>query len=172
MGAQLGRSVMRIGSGILVSRILGLVREQVFAFLLGAGKLSDAFIVAFRIPNLLRDLFAEGALSQAFIPVFTGIMVNESREKAYAFANKVLFLLLIILGILTALGYLFTVPLVQILMRDRPFVVETVRRCLAEHGWPARRLLHVVLGIERDQRPNALWFELNWWSILTSRRVR
>lgn len=117
MGAQLGRSVMRIGSGILVSRILGLVREQVFAFLLGAGKLSDAFIVAFRIPNLLRDLFAEGALSQAFIPVFTGIMVNESREKAYAFANKVLFLLLIILGTLTALGYLFTVPLVQILMR-------------------------------------------------------
>ena len=53
------------------SRVLGLVREQVFAAFLGAGAYADAFQVAFRIPNLLRDLFAEGALSAAFVPTYT-----------------------------------------------------------------------------------------------------
>ncbi|MHC4831254.1 MAG: lipid II flippase MurJ, partial [Planctomycetota bacterium] len=54
----------------MVSRLLGLVRELVFAALLGAGMHADAFLIAFRIPNLLRDLFAEGALSAAFVPTF------------------------------------------------------------------------------------------------------
>lgn len=116
MDSSIGRSASRVGSGILLSRILGLVREQVFAFILGAGKLSDAFIVAFRIPNLLRDLFAEGAFSQAFVPVFSGILVNQSREKAYEFANKVLMLLILVVGAITLLAYLFTTPLVQALM--------------------------------------------------------
>ena len=56
---------------VFASRILGLVREQVFAGLFGAGFAFDAYVVAFRIPNLLRDLFAEGALSSAFVTVFT-----------------------------------------------------------------------------------------------------
>jgi len=56
---------------VLASRLLGLVREQVFAGLFGAGYAFDAFVVAYRIPNLLRDLFAEGALSTAFVTVFT-----------------------------------------------------------------------------------------------------
>ena len=55
----------------MTSRVLGLVREQVLASLFGAGNAMDAFIVAFRVPNLLRDLFAEGAMSAAFVPTFT-----------------------------------------------------------------------------------------------------
>ena len=63
----------------LVSRVLGLVREVVFAALLGAGLHSDAFRIAFRIPNLLRDLFAEGALSAAFVPAYARALIQEGR---------------------------------------------------------------------------------------------
>ena len=65
------RSAGKVSIGTLSSRILGLIREQVFAYLFGAGMAADAFIAAFRIPNLLRDMFAEGALSAAFIPTFS-----------------------------------------------------------------------------------------------------
>jgi len=60
-----------VGSATLLSRIFGFVRDVVIAWFFGAGLASDAFFVAFRIPNLLRRLFAEGSLSVAFIPVFT-----------------------------------------------------------------------------------------------------
>ena len=63
----------------MLSRLLGLVREQIFALTLGAGAYSDAFLAAFRIPNLLRDLFAEGALSTAFVPTYVATLRNESR---------------------------------------------------------------------------------------------
>ena len=66
--AGMARSAGRFGAATMLSRVLGLVREQMFAALLGAGHYADAFVVAFRIPNLLRDLFAEGALSAAFVP--------------------------------------------------------------------------------------------------------
>ena len=55
----------------MTSRVLGLVREQLLAALFGAGNVMDAYVVAFRVPSLLRDLFAEGAMSAAFIPTFT-----------------------------------------------------------------------------------------------------
>src|SRR6202048_5230179 len=60
-----------VGLAVLCSRILGLAREQIFAALFGGGRLMDAFTIAFRIPNLLRDLFAEGALSTSFITPFS-----------------------------------------------------------------------------------------------------
>src|SRR6516165_11780896 len=60
-----------VGLAVLLSRVLGLAREQIFAALFGGGRVMDAFTIAFRIPNLLRDLFAEGALSTAFVTVFT-----------------------------------------------------------------------------------------------------
>ena len=84
----------------LLSRLLGLVREQLFAMLLGAGFYSDAFQIAFRIPNLLRDLFAEGALSAAFVPTFTDYLTNRSREEAYHLANRVMTVLATLLGAL------------------------------------------------------------------------
>ena len=69
--ARLARSAGVIGTATLTSRVLGLVRDQVLAWLFGAGNAMDAFYVAYRIPNLLRDLFAEGAMSAAFVPTFT-----------------------------------------------------------------------------------------------------
>ncbi|MCH8017912.1 MAG: murein biosynthesis integral membrane protein MurJ, partial [Acidobacteria bacterium] len=69
--ARSARAVGKVSSAVFLSRILGLVRDQVFAKLFGAGLYNDAWLVAFRIPNLLRDLFAEGALSAAFVPTFT-----------------------------------------------------------------------------------------------------
>ncbi len=70
-GGRLARSAGVAGAATLASRILGLARDQMLAALFGAGNEMDAFIVAFRIPNLVRDLFAEGAMSAAFVPTFT-----------------------------------------------------------------------------------------------------
>ncbi|MCK4386207.1 MAG: murein biosynthesis integral membrane protein MurJ, partial [candidate division Zixibacteria bacterium] len=86
---KIAKSTGIVSSATFLSRVLGLVREQVFAFLFGAGYATDAFIAAFRIPNLLRDLFAEGALSSAFIPVFTDHKTNQGKEKAWELANLV-----------------------------------------------------------------------------------
>jgi len=66
-----------VGLAVLCSRILGLVREQIFAALFGSGRLLDAFTIAFRIPNLLRDLFAEGALSTSFITTFSKTIASD-----------------------------------------------------------------------------------------------
>ncbi|GAH06163.1 unnamed protein product, partial [marine sediment metagenome] len=66
---KIARSAGTVSIAVFASRILGLIREQVFAALFGAGYAYDAFVVAYRIPNLLRDLFAEGALSSAFVAV-------------------------------------------------------------------------------------------------------
>ncbi len=87
-----------ISLATMLSRVLGLVREQLFAALMGATLLADAFIVAFRIPNLLRDLFAEGALSQAFVPTFKVALKQEGLARAYQHGNRIASTLLIILG--------------------------------------------------------------------------
>ena len=101
------RSTLIVSAATTASRFLGLVREQLFAALLGAGFYADAFVVAFRIPNLLRDLFAEGALSAAFIPTFARVEKEEGPEAAHAVANRVVGALLIVVGLLTLLGVLF-----------------------------------------------------------------
>lgn len=91
----------------MCSRILGLAREQIFAALFGGGRLLDAFTIAFRIPNLLRDLFAEGALSTAFITIFSRTISREGDAAAFRLANKVTTLAVITLGTLTILGIIF-----------------------------------------------------------------
>jgi len=92
----------------MTSRLLGLVRDQIFAILIGANRFSDAFVVAFRIPNLLRDLFAEGALSSAFVPTFAEAHRNAGREAAYRLANVVVALVVLVVGALTLLGMTFS----------------------------------------------------------------
>jgi putative peptidoglycan lipid II flippase len=96
--AQSARAAGTVSFAVFISRILGLVREQVFAYYFGAGLSSDAWRVAFRIPNLLRDLFAEGALSSAFVPTFTEYLKKKGREEAWVLANLVVNSLLILLG--------------------------------------------------------------------------
>jgi putative peptidoglycan lipid II flippase len=112
---RIARSTGVVSSATFVSRILGLVREQVFAYLFGAGFATDAFIAAFRIPNLLRDLFAEGALSSAFIPVFTDHLTNQGKQKAWELVNLVLNLLLITVCVVVILGIILSPYVVQII---------------------------------------------------------
>jgi putative peptidoglycan lipid II flippase len=91
----------------LLSRILGLARDQVLSYYFGAGLVTDAFLAAFRIPNLLRDLFAEGALSSAFVPTFTAERVNRGDEAASRLASRIVSALLVILGALTLVILVF-----------------------------------------------------------------
>jgi putative peptidoglycan lipid II flippase len=106
-GERLARAAGLISGLTLVSRILGLAREQVFAALLGAGLYADAFQIAFRIPNLLRDLFAEGALSSAFVPTYSRTLAAGGREAAHRLASRLLTLLAAVLGVIVVLGILF-----------------------------------------------------------------
>lgn len=102
------------GAATLTSRILGLVREQVLAALFGAGDEMDAYLVAFRIPNLVRDLFAEGAMSAAFVPTFTRHLTLHGKDDAWRLGNNVLNALLLITGVMVLLGYVFASPLVSL----------------------------------------------------------
>ncbi|HNW35937.1 MAG TPA: lipid II flippase MurJ, partial [Candidatus Ozemobacteraceae bacterium] len=103
-GGGVARSAAIMGVATFFSRIAGLVREQSFAYFFGAGVWTDAFNVAFRIPNLLRDLFAEGAMSAAFVPTFNAVMAREGRERAFRLASLTLTLLLLVVGGVTVLG--------------------------------------------------------------------
>jgi putative peptidoglycan lipid II flippase len=102
----------------MTSRILGLVREQVLASMFGAGNAMDAFNVAFRIPNLVRDLFAEGAMSAAFVPVFMRQLASGDRDSAWRLANNVINALLVTTGVLVVLGMVFARPLVGLFASD------------------------------------------------------
>jgi putative peptidoglycan lipid II flippase len=104
-----------VGMAILCSRVLGLIREMVFAGLFGAGKNLDAFLMAFRLPNLLRDLFAEGALSTAFITTFSKKIAVEGDESAWRLGNKVATLTAVFMSTVTVLGIVFAPQLVDLL---------------------------------------------------------
>src|SRR4051794_7797310 len=104
-----------VGIAILSSRLLGLVREMVFAGLFGAGRNLDAFLMAFRLPNLLRDLFAEGALSTAFITTFSKKIAVEGDQSAWRLANKVATLTAVFMSAITLLGIVFAPQLVDLL---------------------------------------------------------
>ncbi len=128
-GETLARGARRVGSLTMLSRILGLVREQVFAVTLGAGASSDAFLAAFRIPNLLRDLFAEGALSTAFVPTYVATLRQKSRADAHLLANRVLSTLTLALGALAAVAMLFPAPVVHLVATG--FSPEKAELCAA-----------------------------------------
>ena len=102
------RSARTVSLAVLGSRVLGLVREQVLAALFGANREFDAFVTAFRIPNLLRDLFAEGALSAAFVTTFSHKLSAEGDKSAWRLANLVLNALIIVLGLITLVGVIIS----------------------------------------------------------------
>lgn len=113
------RSSGKLSIAVAASRVLGLAREVLFAHLFGAGAIADAYQVAFRIPNLLRDLFAEGALSSAFVPTFLSELVDdESRTKAYRLGNLTLAGVLIATGLLSVLGIVFAEEVVGLIAND------------------------------------------------------
>ncbi len=111
--ADITRGVRAFTAGTAISRVFGLIRESVFAFLYGAGRSTDAFVAAFRIPNLLRDLFAETALSAAFVPVLTAER-QKSKEHQDLLASNVFNILLIIVGVTVIAGIVLAPYLVDI----------------------------------------------------------
>ena len=113
-GREIARGARRVSALTMLSRVLGLVREQIFAVTLGASGVSDAFLAAFRIPNMLRDLFAEGALSTAFVPTYVKTLKQEGRPAAFLLGNRVLTTLTFYLGALALLGILWPEPIVRL----------------------------------------------------------
>jgi putative peptidoglycan lipid II flippase len=125
-----------VGIAVLCSRILGLVREQVFAGLFGAGRNLDAFLLAFRVPNLLRDLFAEGALSTAFITTFSKKIATEGDESAWRLGNKVATLTAVFMSAITLLGIIFAPQLIHLMAGKWPADKIATTILLTRIMWP------------------------------------
>jgi putative peptidoglycan lipid II flippase len=111
MSSKLARSAGVIGIATMTSRLLGVAREAVLAATFGATLQMDAFNIAFKIPNLLRDLFAEGAMTAAFVPTFTRTLSTNGREAAWRLGNLVINALLLVTGALVVLGIVFAFPI-------------------------------------------------------------
>ncbi len=112
---QIVRAAGVVSAAVLLSRVSGLVRETVMAHLFGAGRIYDAFSLGFRIPNLTRDLFAEGALSSAFVPTFTEYLATKGKKGAAELSNLVGTAVILIVGALCVLGTVFSPFLVGLL---------------------------------------------------------
>ncbi|MEJ2139778.1 MAG: murein biosynthesis integral membrane protein MurJ [Gammaproteobacteria bacterium] len=108
------RSTAVVGAMTLLSRVLGLVRDVVFARYFGAGPVMDAFFVAFKIPNIFRRFFAEGAFSQSFVPVFAEYDETRSREEVHALTDRVAGTLGVILFAFTAVGVIAAPVLISV----------------------------------------------------------
>jgi len=104
-----------VGASTLLSRILGYIRDMVIASFFGAGLSSDAFIAAFRIPNLMRRLFGEGSLSISFIPVFTQYLTDKGKDEAFELARSAIRLLSVVLVITTILGIVLSPWIIRII---------------------------------------------------------
>jgi putative peptidoglycan lipid II flippase len=113
--AAVARNAGIISLAVMASRVLGLVRDQVFAALFGAGLQYDAFLTAFRIPNLLRDLFAEGALSAAFVTTFTQTLQSKGKEAAILLWNRVATLIILFITAISILAWIYTPAIVDML---------------------------------------------------------
>jgi putative peptidoglycan lipid II flippase len=111
MSERLARSAGLIGVATLASRVLGLVRDMVQGALFATGYQNDAFVLATRIPTLLRDLFAEGAMSAAFVPTFTRHLTTGGKPAAWRLGSQVVNALLVVTGVLVLLGVVFATPL-------------------------------------------------------------
>src|SRR2546430_7977114 len=98
----------------MTSRVLGLVRDQVLAYFFGAGDAMDAFRIAFRLPNVLRDLFAEGAMSAALVPTFTRTVKTRGRPGAWELGNSVINVLALATGAIVLAGIVFAAQLVEV----------------------------------------------------------
>lgn len=111
---RMGRAIW-LSAATMTSRVLGLARDQLFAALVGANRWSDAFVVAFRIPNLLRDLFAEGALSSAFVPTFAEAHAKRGKEDAHRLANALVGVVLVVVGGVVLAGLVAAPVIVRLL---------------------------------------------------------
>src|SRR5499426_2196335 len=99
-----GRSAFFVGAGILISRIVGLIRQRIFAYYFGRSGEGDAFSAAFRIPNFLQNVFGEGALSASFIPVDARLLAQGDEKEASRVANAVFGLLALVTSLIVLIG--------------------------------------------------------------------
>ena len=111
---QILKSASIISLVTIASRILGYVRDQRIALLLGTSDAAVAYVLAYRIPNLFRRLVAEGSMTASFIPVFTGYMREKSKEEVWDFANKLFWTLALVVAIITILGMVFSPTVVHL----------------------------------------------------------
>ena len=116
-GRSLGRHFRVVSLATAVSRVTGFLRDMVNSDIFGAGWVSDSYFIAVRIPSMLRDLFAEGALSQAFVPTFTRARKEGGDGDAWQLLSEVFTLLLLVVGTLSALGILFAPALISLIAR-------------------------------------------------------
>lgn len=112
---SLFKSVATFGGLTFISRITGFLRDMVLANFLGAGAMADAFVVAFKLPNLFRSLFAEGAFTSAFVPIFSQKLVSEGKKKSVFFAAQAIAVLVVIVGLFVVLFEIFMPYIVDIL---------------------------------------------------------
>lgn len=110
-----GRSAFLVGAGILISRIVGLIRQRVFAHYFGTSAAGDAFSAAFRIPNFLQNIFGEGALSASFIPIYAKLLAQDDEKEATHVANAVLTLLALITSLIVLTGVMTTPYLIDLI---------------------------------------------------------
>ena len=147
------RFTRRVGAssvGTLLSRVLGVARESVFAYLFGAGFATDAFNVAFRIPNVLRDLFAESALSAAFVPTFVKSLHGDDRRKSWAFASNMFNTIVLATGALSVIGIIFA-----------PWIVKVIALGFAHD--PGK--LHLTMTLTRIMFPFLLFVAVAAWAM-------
>jgi len=112
---RLVRSTLAVSTPTILSRIFGYIRDMIQAYYLGTGRSADAYYMAYNIPNLLRRLTAEGAMTAAFIPVFAQMKKEKSREQLWKFANVFFFDLTVIMAVITVLGMVFAFLLARII---------------------------------------------------------
>src|SRR4030042_4097045 len=109
------KSASVLGLATLCSRLLGFIRDVVIARIFGVYVYAQAFVIAFKIPNLFRDLAGEGATNAAFVPVFSEYTVKHNKEEFWELANVVLNLLLVILALITLMGVVFAPVIVRLI---------------------------------------------------------
>src|SRR4030095_15995089 len=110
-----GRSAFFVGAGILISRVVGLIRQRIFAHYFGSSAEGDAFSAAFRIPNFLQNVFGEGALSASFIPVYAKLLAQNDEKEAARVANAIFSILALVTAIIVLIGVLATPYIVTLI---------------------------------------------------------
>jgi putative peptidoglycan lipid II flippase len=143
-----GRSAFFVGAGILISRIVGLVRQRIFAHYFGSSAEGDAFSAAFRIPNFLQNVFGEGALSASFIPVYAKLLAQNDEKEAARVANAIFAILALVTAIIVVVGVLAT-----------PYIVTLIAAGFEEE----RRALTITLV--RIFFPGAALLVLSAWCL-------
>ena len=138
------RSAGIVSIAVMASRLLGLVREKVIAYYFAAGVGGDAFYAAFRIPNLMRDLFGEGALSKAFVTTFTATELEDGEEAAWRLANRIFNATFLLLTLITVVGIFAAPAIVDLIFTGKGF--QDVSLDSSEHfGFESKRDLTVYL---------------------------